>query len=414
MIVQNGLSECNNPVQTIFDEVEEKPVTSAPCPWRLTVLNSLSEALPYWQHLRTAGCRNPYQSSEWLSSWFETIGKERKIEVAIAVVQIEEKPVAILPFALERGGLASTLTFLGHQNGNQNTGLWDPSFYCEVTKTQIEDILRNVQKQTGADVFSLSNIPEHWHGRPHPFLSAAATQSPSPIFVQDLPETFDTFFRETHSKSSRKNLLRKQRHLQATGDYRFGKAVEPDEINRAFRAFLDQREKRAGEAGIPNAFSNPVAQDFLAQLLGLKPFASGEATKSMDIWFLETGGAIRATYLCVEQDSTLYAYSNSVAHDDMLPNSPGLVLIKEIIEYACGSPQIEVLDLGLGEERYKTAWTKAVPLKDLALAFTWKGILRQKQDALRLRIKTGIRNSDALWPLVRRLRKLKAGLGNRG
>ncbi len=414
MIVQNGLSECNNRVQTIFDEVEEKSVTSTSSPWHLTVLNSLSEALPYWQQLRTADCRNPYQSSEWLSSWIETIGKERKIKAAIVVIQVEGKPAAILPFALERRGLASTLTFLGHQNGNQNTGLWDPNFYSEVTRTQIADIMRDVQIQTGADVVSLSNIPEHWRGRPHPLLNASATQSPSPIFVQDLPEAFDAFFRETHSKSSRKNLLRKQRHLQASGDYRVGRAVEPEQVVHAFQAFLDQREKRAEEAGIPNAFSSPEAQGFLARLLGLIPSALGEQTKSMDIWFLETGGAIRATYLCVEQDGTLYAYSNSVAHDDMLPNSPGLVLIKEIVEYACGSEQLNVLDLGLGEERYKTAWTKAVPLKDLAMAFTWKGILQKKKDAFRLQIKAGIRNSDVLWPLVRRLRKLKAGVSSRG
>ena len=93
----------------------------------------------------------------------------------------------------------------------------------------------------------------------------------------------------------------------------------------------------------------------------------------------------------------------------MLPNSPGLVLIKEIIERACGDPTIDTLDLGLGEERYKTTWAEPVPLKDSLLAMTWKGALRMRLEAARLKAKSCIRNSSILWPLIRRLRKMKAG-----
>lgn len=101
-------------------------------------------------------------------------------------------------------------------------------------------------------------------------------------------------------------------------------------------------------------------------MLGLDAAGSAQdhGAHPLDLWYLETGDQIRATYLCAQHGKTLYAYSNSVAHDDMLPNSPGLVLIKEIIERACGDPTIDTLDLGLGEERYKTTWAEPVPLKD--------------------------------------------------
>ncbi len=379
---------------------------------QLSIFKSLSEACTDWQQLKGVRCCTPYQSPEWLSAWHETIGNAQGIEPAIAVGRINEKPVIILPLGVKRTAGVKTVSFLGHQNGNQNTGCWDADFYKAVTPAQIQVFLDGICRDTGADVLALQNVPEFWQDRKHPLILDTATPSPSPIFTRAMTQDFDTLFKDTHSKSSRKNLLRKQKHLEAAGGYQVVKAATREDVERAFKAFLGQRAKRAAAAGIPNVFSKLKAQDFLARLLGLKTPVSRSTKKTMDIWFLETGGEIRATYLCVEQAGTIYAYSNSVAHDETLPNSPGLVLIKEIIEQACASPDLQTLDLGLGEERYKTAWAEPEPLKDSLKAVTWKGVLKERQDLLITRTKTTIRNSDLLWPMVRQLRKWKAGLGN--
>ncbi|MHA7773374.1 GNAT family N-acetyltransferase [Roseibium sp. M-1] len=389
-------------------------MTGSACQLDLSIITRLSEARAAWQQLKAVPYSNPYQSPQWLETWQTTLGLSIGVEPVVAVGSKNGAPVVILPLGIERTRGLKTLVFLGHQSGNQNTGCWDPEFYSAVTAEDILAFLTRICARTGADLLKLVNVPATWHGRPHPLVLGKATASPSPVFARALPPDFDTLFQETHSKSSRKNLLRKERNLQAAGGYRIARAETREDRKQGLAAFLQQRAFRSRAAGIPNAFATPEAEDFLAGVLGLasgKDGNTGLTSPIMDLWFLETGGAIRATYLCLEDGGTLYAYSNSIAHDDMLANSPGLVLIKSIIAHACAAPHLAVLDLGLGEERYKTDWAEPVPLKDSLLAITLKGRVGLYLEAGRLRLKAAVRKSSLLWPLVRRLRKWKAGLG---
>jgi len=384
-------------------------MTGAASPLQITVFRQPSEAEADWRHFQEEGFLNPYQSYDWVSAWYDTLGKAQGIEALIAVVRKEGKAVALLPMGLESSAGIRTLAFLGHQNGNQNTGCWDADFYARASSEEMRDLLVRLSREASADLLVLHNVPETWYGRPHPFVLKGAVTSPSPVFMRALPSDFATLFAQTHSKSSRKKLLRKQRLLREAGDYRAAKAQTRQEISDGLAAFLEQRAKRAAKAGIPNAFSTPVARDFLSRLL-----ASDAEDRLVDVWFLETGGAIRSTYLCIEYAGTIYSYSNSISHDDMEANSPGRILFMEIMNHACADKNLTMLDFGLGEEPYKTSWADPVPLKDSLLAVTWKGSLQKDLARLRTRVKSAVRNSTFLWPLVRRLRKWKAGLSKGG
>ena len=388
---------------TVLEPVPESDLTPDAATLDITIHSDFREAAADWQQLANSGFCTPYQSSGWLEAWSRTLGAERDVQPVIVVGRLKGKTVVVLPLGLKRTAGTVTLSFLGHDHGNQNTGVWDPRFYADVSEEQIARVLKDVCKEWHADMLILQNVPENWQGRQHPLVLSEATPSPSPVFVRNLPADFDTLFRDTHSKSSRKNLLRKQRHLQSADGYRTVKAETEQQIRRAFEAFVDQRSRRAQEAGIPNVFSSRTAQRFLELVLGLD--TSTETPATLDLWYLEVGGKIRSTYLCARHGGTVYAYSNSVAHDELLPNSPGLVLIKEIIEQSCADDGISALDLGLGEERYKTSWAEPVLLMDSCLALTFKGTVRKNTETLRLRAKSAVRNSEILWPIVKRLRK---------
>ncbi|MEL7526037.1 MAG: GNAT family N-acetyltransferase [Pseudomonadota bacterium] len=376
---------------------------------QIALSDDIHAAAADWKQLAARGFGNPYQSPFWLAAWSETIGHDLGVVPAIVTVRLGENPVLVLPLGLQTSAGTRTLSFLGHQNGNQNTAIWDPDFYKSVTAAEVHELLTRVCEEMQADLLLLQNIPENWNGRAHPLVLDGATASPSPIFTRRLPDDFDALFRETHSKSSRKNLLRKQRHLQSVDGYRVIRVETETDLRNGYDAFLEQRARRAQEAGIPNVFSDGPAKRFLEILLGLN--GPARAPRNLDLWILEADGKIRATYLCVQGGDTIHAYSNSVAHDDLLPNSPGLVLIKEIIERACSDPQTMELDLGLGEERYKTSWAEPVPLMDSRMAVSLKGNIKKSLEALRLQAKSAVRNSDVLWPLVRQMRRWKSTQG---
>lgn len=393
---------------TVLNTAQDSGLTHNDTALEIVIHNNLRDAATDWDQLSVCGYGNPYQSHGWLGAWSDTFGAAYHVEPVIVAGRVDGRPVVVLPLGLRRRATTNTLSFLGHENGNQNTGIWDTQFYQEVSAEQVFVLLKVACNSLGADMLVLQNVPEDWHGRRHPLVLASATPSPSPVLARILPSDFETLFRDGHSKSSRKNLLRKQRHLQSVDGYKVVRADTTHDIRRALDAFLQQRATRTRAAGIPNVFSSRPARQFLEMVLGLH--TRGGAHPVLDIWFLEAEGKIRATYLCARHRGTLYAYSNSVAHDDLLANSPGLVLFKEIIERACADPDISTLDFGLGAENYKTSWAEPLPLKDSRVAMSVKGELLRNADGLRLHAKSAIRNSNVLWPLVRRLRRWKTAI----
>ncbi|MEP1931020.1 MAG: GNAT family N-acetyltransferase [Roseibium sp.] len=377
----------------------------------LTIFTNIDDAEPDWRQLTTAGLGHPYQTIEWCRAYLETIGRSEGIQPIFAVGKVEGKPVVLLPLCVTRNRGVAAISFLGTDFSNQNTGLWDPDIYKAATPEIVQQFLQMICEACDADCVLLRNVPTDWHDRPHPLVLPTAQQSPSPVYRAQLPSDFEEFYNDTHKSRARRNLARKERNLYSAGDFKVVKCTDSAEIENALDHFLKQRDIRAQATGIPNAFAEPDATAFLKKLLSCNQITPTGSNHPLQIWTLEVAGIIRATYICAQGRSTIYVYSNSVAHDDMLPNSPALILAKDIIKYACESPEIDALDMGLGQERYKEAWTSPAPLCDSALSVTLKGRLLIEWQSGKTRIKSSIRNSERLWPLVRRFRQWKAKVG---
>lgn len=337
----------------------------------------------------------------------QTFGAHRNMEPAIVTVRLADQPVLVLPLAVTRRRGLRIVSFLGDEHGNQNTGLWDRSFYGDFPPDLAQDLISQIGAATKADCLALRNIPRRWYGRPHPLVLGVSPDSPNAVYRSEMKGGFDTIHTARMSKSARKNLARKQRHLQAAGDYQMTVAEGETEIRTALDAFLDQREMRSRETGIPSGFGTPEAIEFLELLTGPKgePPVSGPM---LQVWTLQIAGAIRATYLCTRLQDTLYAYSNSVAHDELLRHSPGIVLIRDIVERICEDPGIQELDLGIGAERYKTDWTDAQRLADTILGRTLRGRVYAAAMSGQTSLKATIRNNKAAWSLIRSLRRRRA------
>ncbi|MBO9418678.1 GNAT family N-acetyltransferase [Labrenzia sp. R4_2] len=376
----------------------------------LQLTEDLKELASEWTQLESAGIGNPYHGFLWCKAFQETMGTAERSRPLIALLRSAGRPVLLLPLSLFTHNGIKVLAFLGARFGNQNTGLWDKAFYEAVGPETLRSVLDRVCQESSADCIDLQNVPCHWNGRPHPLVLDNAQLSPNPLYRGSVTDTFEDVFKALHSKSARKNLTRKQRHLQEAGNYEIRVCQQPAEIEAGLEAFLEQREARAQITGIPNAFSGPEAKAFLhkATQSTALPVTPNITSAPLKIWTLSVSGQIRATYLCARDDDTLHAYSNSVAHDEFLKNSPGLVLIREIVEKICADPETTTLDLGIGEEHYKTSWTRPEPMCDSRYARTAKGKIYSVVQMAKTRLKSRIRNSDRLWTMVKKLRQMRA------
>ncbi|WP_150523494.1 GNAT family N-acetyltransferase [Roseibium sediminis] len=371
--------------------------------FQIRIEQSVEAATGYWGALSGDALLSPYQSVGWCLSYTAAARKSKVPECRIAVILQEGTVVGLLPFQLTRRMGIRELSFLGADKGNQNTGVWAKNFYQEMTGETAQRLLADIAQHTGANLISLQNIPDTWHERQHPLLLETATQSPSMIFVGEVTDDFDAFFKATQSKATRKKLQRKKRALEEAGGYRVRLGSTPSETNAILDIFLDQRARRESLTGIPNAFSDEASQEFLKTLASID-----QEGLTFQAWALDVADEPRATYLCLRQGDTLFGYANSLAHDEFFPQSPGIVLLMEIIRYACADPAIRFLDLGLGDERYKHGWTEPASLSDCYLAVSAKGKAVAALDRAKTRLKTRVRNSPTLWSGIRKARRLMA------
>lgn len=372
--------------------------------------SSFSAAASTWQPFEKQAIGMPYQTLAWVRAWEASAGQTQGVIPFLLLARENGKLVFALPLGLEQRAGYKALTFLGQENTNQNTGLWDPDYYARATVEDLTAVLKKVCPLIGADLVHFANIPLVWENREPPLLAGETTESPSPVFIGKITDEFDTLFREHFGKGSAKTLLKKQRKLEAAGDFRIKQADTPDEIRRALSTFFDQRAKREAETGIPSGFTASEKQAFL-ETLSSSDQTGPEGHPLLSVWFLEADGAIRATYTTVRHGNRLIAYSTSIAQDELTAQSPGVVLLKGLVEAACKDPEIEILDLGLGDESYKHRWSEPELLNDSFLACSFKGRLALAALKIRQELKTRIRNSGKLWPMVRKIRHVVKRLG---
>ncbi|MEP4034470.1 GNAT family N-acetyltransferase [Roseibium polysiphoniae] len=372
---------------------------------RLARLDDFASASGFITQLGEDRFSLPYHEASWIESWQSSFGETEHCQPVLVAGFLEEQAAFFLPLALQQNGPLRVLSFLGQNKANQSTGLWRCAAVDAVEPAVLRRHLSALAETLKADLLQLANLPEYFGESPNPLCFGELVQCPSPVFIGPLSDDFDDLFRTSHSKAARKKLAKKQKSLEAADNFQIVCAETEAEIVRGLNAFLEQRAVRAAATGIPNVFTGEKEKLFLETLL--KSGQEREQT-GLNLWWLECEGEIRATYLSCRSGDRLIGYANSISHDDMTAHSPGVVLLKEIIARACADPGLHCLDLGLGDERYKRSWSEAVALFDSYTPLTLKGKLAffafSKKQALKVRI----RKSETLWPLVRKMRALKA------
>ena len=132
--------------------------------------------------------------------------------------------------------------------------------------------------------------------------------------------------------------------------------------------------------------------------------------RAIEWYALACGGKIVATFAGGLHRGRLHGMVTSF---DMSPEiaacSPGDLLMQRLFADGC-TRGIRVLDLGVGEARYKSTYCDSIePLFDTLLAVSLKGRLYAAGEAVRLALKRRIKQSAFAWRLVLRLRRLRGG-----
>lgn len=358
---------------------------------RVETFASFSAAEHDWRAFESpAQTATPYQRFDFLNAWQNTVGAELGTTPLVAIAyDTDQRPVMVLPLTTRSFGPFHVACFPGGKHANFNMPLWRRDFAASATQSDVHAILNHLsRREPRLDALALNQQPFEWGGVRNP-LALLPHQPPvneCPLLTID-PNADATAW---IAGSSRRKLNGKERKLQALPGYRHVIARTEAEVNHLLSAFFAIKPLRMAEQKLPNVFAEPGTEQFIRQacLAGL-----AEGKPAIEIHGIECDAEVIAMFAGVGDGHRFSTMFNTYTMSDNARQSPGLVLLRNIIDHriALGYSSF---DCGIGTDEYKLHFCKErQPLFDSYLPLTAKGHLAASALSGATQIKRSIKQS---------------------
>lgn len=326
-------------------------------PLRVLVHGSLAQAEPGWRALQVAGTCYGFQTFEWLSAWQELLGEPDGVRPAVVEVRSGpmDTPVMVVPLGLYPKPGLKILSFLGGRVTDYHAPLLDPAFARSVTPDAFAALWRDILSALPkADYIHFWRMPEHVEDLPNPFVLLKGARPDERGYYSRLPRTYAEYEQRQGQSFTRKSR-RRLRRLEQVGPVTFCVLSGPEDIPPAMDVLIRQKSRRHVETGGRDPYAaTPALRLFYERLALLGPSGPRGVVCTMTV-----GETVVATE---------WGFVFAKRFLDILPAyeagtwsrySPGLVMKRELIRW-CIDQGLDVFDLTVGDELYKTKWTESV------------------------------------------------------
>jgi CelD/BcsL family acetyltransferase involved in cellulose biosynthesis len=368
---------------------------------RVDVISDFSAAEAIWRSLETSEqLSTPYQRFDFQSAWQTHIGVHEGLKPFIVVAHdAAHQPLMLLPLAVSRENGMRVAGYLGGKHVTFNMPLFRRDFAVQATKTDIDALLRGVQKHTETvDVLALVRQPKSWIGIDNPLalLPSQASTNDCPV-LKMVPGEAAT---DRISNSFRKRLKTKEGKYRNLAGYRYMHAKTEAEVKRVLDAFFAIKPLRMAEQNLPNVFAEPGVEAFIRQAC-TTPRADGY---TIDIHALVCDEEVIAMFAGVADDNRFSMMFNTYTMSENAKYSPGLILMRTIID-AYAERGVTSLDLGIGSDDYKRMFCKDdEPIFDSFVPLTTRGRLGAMGLSSFAHAKRIVKQTPALLQMAQMLR----------
>jgi len=356
-------------LETLAAKNDEEPAAAAPA-HALEIHEALDAARKDWIELYALCAASPYQSFEFASNWFDTVGRAQNLTPMIVVARSASgRPLALLPLALDRRGPLRVAAFLCGRESNFNLALIHPN--AGLDENALRRLLAGAATKSSIrpHLYFLRNQPRRFEGVANPLAFSDARPSPSFAYGLTLPRDAAELDARA-SRDARKKLRKKEQRLAQLGELRYEHRADGARALDIMRALIVQKSARLEQMGAPSAFDEPAMCDFLERAT----LAAGDG--ALEMHALSVSGRIVATYAGLTRGARFSAMLNSFDTTDAFARcSPGELLLRALLRNLV-ERGFAGFDLGAGEARYKNAvCDETIELCDMALPTTWAGAL---------------------------------------
>ena len=400
--MQQQLQSINSPLSMAHSAAGLSSAAAGIDDIALTVHSDVAGIEHIWRELESISPASIYQRFEWILAWCEHAAPALGIEPAVVIGRRGNQPVLLLPFGRQRRNLGVEIAWLGCSHSNIGMGLFEPDFLGSLSPTATDDLFANIIKSLQpVDIIALRNQPFTWAGAANPFRQLSGKVADHPVMAIHLANDFGSML----NAKKRKKLRWQENALESSGGYRFFQARDRAEANAVFDEFLSQKDQQFAKLGIGNVFAGPGPVDFFRALIN-RSISSDDPT--IQLYGIEIAGAIKATFAGGVFRNRLHGYFSGITVDQFQRVSPGELLLHHVVKQCCAEGRA-VLDLGVGEERYKASWSPdREPQFAIYAPASVKGQLLARAMKLTHLAKSWVKRNDTAWEAARRMRRLKA------
>lgn len=373
---------------------------TAASPLRVEAL-SLDEGLAVLEAVLATGASSPSCDPDWLRAWARHVNPA----IIILAARAEGEPVAAVALELTDHGGVCVARYPGGRHANANF----PALARSLSEAESAAFCASVKaaaRARGIQLLALERQQEILCGMANPLLACASSPSPNIALSVDISGGFEALLERHSGKRKRKRFRSSQRKFEAAGSFAVLDPVPATESAPTLDAYFAMKAQQFKKRGLADAFGNAGEQAFFKELMG-----SSNASRRHHFYCsaLTAGGKIRAVMGSSVHRGVQSVHFMAYGDDELAQASPGDFLNHALIERACASGHA-VYDLGVGDEAYKRAWCDTetwqrdtiigISPRGSLLALQWNGVAAAKRR---------IKNSPALWSMVKSLRQRMAG-----
>lgn len=303
---------------------------------------------------------SPFQTWEWLATWWDYYGDEEKLLILLARGKGGEL-VGIAPLMLSRAGLPllRKVEFIG-------TGLSDYLDFISLSGKKKEvckaffDYLESCSNQW--DVLDFKEIPEY---SPTADMLLGLAQQKGFTCKRDvrdicpyisLPQSWEAYV-DVLSKNKKREIKGYNRFLEDIPGAEFGVVESLGSLETEMDNFIDLHQKRSASKGLPGSFVNRKEREF-HQTVARRFLNQGW----LKLFYLKVDGRTVASCYCFGIGKRWYYYLGGFDPawgaqnvGNWAQRKVNTMLLAYVIQSAIGNG-LEEVDLLRGDETYKQAW----------------------------------------------------------
>ena len=371
---------------------------------KITTFSKPEDLEGTWRQLQSMGTSCIYQNFDWVSIAYAT--QERGNTPLILLGEVDGTAQFIIALVIENA-FPKIVRWPGNTHANICNGIFSPDYLENNTPEHTKKIVSAIRQAVpGIGMLRLGNQLPTLAGYPNPLLSLSHQPSVNVMYDMDLRDGMDAILDAGNGKRKRKLFRRQVRVANELGGFELFTPRTDEEIRTCLEDFYTQKAARFQQLGVRDVFAPAETRDFL-YTLATAPERDG--VKPLTFYELKVAGKTRALYGCSGFGDYCQAWVNSVTYDDFADLSPGEMVLYLMIEQLI-EDGFTRFDLGVGTERYKKSWCKSHTtlldvMQPLSLA-SWPIVMAIK---LKTAMKARIRNSETIWPKVKKLRQRISG-----